>query len=450
MKPQTATSTPSARLERFDRCWSGRTLPNGMTAIHVPAPDRESFYLELTIRAGSRLEPPEAAGAAHFLEHLMFRGSKRFPEFAALARAFESLGGEWNAATGHEHTEYSYYGIRHNRLHAMELFHEFLENPRLQDLDVERKVILREMEGDLNEHGHWLNTGQHVAGLLWPGSTLAQPILGTRESLLAMERETLTRFRDRHYIPANMAICAVGGDPDDETLDRLEALFGSHRNRFAGSRPEPFPPFRTGPGPVVKWVENSDNEYAVQVSFPTEGEWSDKAPAYEIIGRILADGFCSRLCNRLRETLGLVYDIEAAPTLLLATGTLDITATIHPDHVDRFFPELFTILADLAVNGLTDEEMERVLFRTLVDIDLTPGSPGEFGSDLAWGSLCRKKVSVLKDRDDVLALTPDRIRTVCRELFRPETTAVVILGPAKNGLEKQVENHLTCGLTPQS
>ena len=179
-----------SRLKRFDSCWTGRSLANGMTAVHVPAPDRESFYLELMIRAGSRLERPETAGAAHFLEHMMFRGSKRFPEFTALARAFESLGGEWNAATGHEHTEYSYHGIKHNRVEAMELFHEFLQNPRLVDLAVERKVILREMEGDLNEHGHSLDTGQHIAGLVWPGSSLEQPILGTRESLLAMDRET--------------------------------------------------------------------------------------------------------------------------------------------------------------------------------------------------------------------------------------------------------------------
>ncbi|MBD3867208.1 MAG: insulinase family protein [Acidobacteria bacterium] len=439
-----------SRLKRFDSCWTGRSLANGMTAVHVPAPDRESFYLELMIRAGSRLERPETAGAAHFLEHMMFRGSKRFPEFTALARAFESLGGEWNAATGHEHTEYSYHGIKHNRVEAMELFHEFLQNPRLVDLAVERKVILREMEGDLNEHGHSLDTGQHIAGLVWPGSSLEQPILGTRESLLAMDRETLVRFRDRHYIPANMAICAVGGEPGDETLDRLEALFGNHRKRFVDVAPEPFPPFRTGRGPAVKWVENSDNEYGVQISFPTEGEWSDKAAAYEIIGRILADGFCSRLCSRLRETLGLVYDIEADPTLLLSTGTLDISATIHPDHVDRFFPELFTILADLAVNGPTDEEMERVLFRTLVDIDLAPGAPGQFGSDLAWGSLCGQKVSLLKDRADVQALTPRRIRTICRELFHPRNAAMVILGPAEEGLEKQVEKHLVDGLPPQS
>ena len=438
------------RLQRFDRCWTGRTLANGMTAIHVPAPDRESFYLELMIRAGSRLERPEIAGAAHFLEHMMFRGSKRFPEFTALARAFESLGGEWNAATGHEHTEYSYHGIRHNRVEAMELFHEFLQNPRLEDLDVERKVILREMEGDLNEFGHSLDTGQHIAGLVWPGSTLEQPILGTRDSLTAMERNTLIAFRDRHYIPANMAICAVGGDPEDETLDRLDALFGTHRRSFAGIDPEPFPSFQTSRGPAVKWVENGDNEYGVQISFPTEGEWSDKATAYEIIGRILADGFCSRLCSRLRETLGLVYDVEANPTLLLSTGTLDISATIHTDHVDRFFPELFTILADLAINGPTDEEMERVLFRTLVDIDLSPGAPGQFGSDLAWGSLCKQKVSLLKDRQDVQALTPQRIRNICRELFHPGNAALVILGPAGDDLEKQVEKHLVDGLPQQS
>src|SRR4051794_25590431 len=132
------------------------------------------------IKTGSRLETgPFPQGVSHFLEHMMFRGSSRYPEFTRLAEAFEWLGGDWNAATGHEHTEYLYSGIRHTAADVIALFADFLETPQLTDIEVERAIILRELDGETNDHGHSTDLDYHVATLLWPGTTMAQPIIGT-------------------------------------------------------------------------------------------------------------------------------------------------------------------------------------------------------------------------------------------------------------------------------
>jgi predicted Zn-dependent peptidase len=145
----------TSRLEAFDTGWRARALPNGMTALHVPMPHDDHFFLGVMIKAGSRLEsgdhPP---GVSHFLEHMMFRGSARYPEFTRLAEAFEWLGGDWNAATGQEHTEYWYSGIRHTAPEVIELFADFLESPQLTDVETERNIILRELDGETNDHGH--------------------------------------------------------------------------------------------------------------------------------------------------------------------------------------------------------------------------------------------------------------------------------------------------------
>src|SRR4051794_4733867 len=98
----------SKKLEAFDQSWASHVLANGMHALHIPTPNDDHFFIGLMIKAGSRLELPAIGGVSHFLEHMMFRGSKRHPEFTKLAEAFEWLGGEWNAATSHEHTEYWY------------------------------------------------------------------------------------------------------------------------------------------------------------------------------------------------------------------------------------------------------------------------------------------------------------------------------------------------------
>src|SRR5690606_38396789 len=114
------------RLEAFDKGWTKCTLPNGITCIHVPVTSDDSFYVGAMIKSGSRFETPAKVGLAHLLEHMMFRGSKHFPKFTQLAEAFEWLGGDWNAATGYDHTEYWYTGIINTAPEVIKLFSEFL------------------------------------------------------------------------------------------------------------------------------------------------------------------------------------------------------------------------------------------------------------------------------------------------------------------------------------
>lgn len=127
------------------------------------------------IRTGARLEKSSELGISHFLEHMMFRGSERYPKFTDLAEAFEWLGGEWNAATGHEHTEYWYSGIHHTAPEIIELFADFLEHPKLTDIDIERNIIARELDGETNDHGHSTDLDYHIACLFGLVATWRAP-----------------------------------------------------------------------------------------------------------------------------------------------------------------------------------------------------------------------------------------------------------------------------------
>jgi len=149
---------------------------NGLKVIHVPTPNDDSFVLGMIVRAGSRFESEASCGISHFLEHMMFRGSKQYPTFTQLAAAFEWLGGEWNAETGHEYTQYWYSGIRHTCEEVMRLFAEFFAYPTLSDIDIERKIIQREIQGELNEFGHSMDTDYHIATLIWPDTSMARPM----------------------------------------------------------------------------------------------------------------------------------------------------------------------------------------------------------------------------------------------------------------------------------
>ena len=434
-------SFATERLSRFDRCWSQQRLANGMTAIHVPTQDDDRFFLSVMIKTGTRLETPTQAGISHFLEHMMFRGSSRYPDFTQLAEAFEWLGGDWNAATSYEQTEYTYSGIRHTAHDVISLFADFLANPVLGDIEIERNVILRELDGETNDHGHSTDTDHHIAGLIFPGSSLALPILGSRDTIATFKVDDLRTWRQRWYTPPNIVICAFGGDT--AIPQWINRSFGSLWRDQSQASVTNFPSFTAFKGPAVKWVEHSDNEYEIRLGFLCGGEWSKDAYIYDIIARILSDGFSSRLNRRLREELGLVYDIACDANLTLDSGVISVGASCAKDYLDEFLRELFSLLKDFVTTGPTEDELRRAALRTIVDIELSPLHSEYVATRLSWQTLCGKKRSLLADRKRLLGIKTSDVSRVVREVFHPERTALVALGPSGKDVEKRLRRAIT-------
>jgi len=437
-RPSMPATADTSRLEDLEASLRRVTLPSGLTLIHAPLPHDERFYLGLMVKAGSRYEAAKHAGISHFLEHMMFRGSKSHPTYAELAEAFEWLGGEWNAATGHEHTEYWYSGCRASHVKATKIFADFIKYPLLTDIEIERQIIRRELQGEMNEFGHSTDLDLHSASLHWPSSALAKPIIGFDETLGNISTADLIRYRERWYRPENMIVCVTGGPGSDEMIELMETHF-SFPGSSGVSSDKVTPASINRAGPKALWVENSDNEYQIQLSFVCGGEWSPEAPSVEALARVLADGFSARLTRRLREELGLVYDISSEVRFFSDTGSLDINASVGPERIDEFFDELFTLVRDLATKGPAPRELERVQRRTLIDLDLLPMHPEELGFRIAWDTLGGRADSLVRERQLVEQLTAERVRETAATILTAKGAALVVLGPVRDGLEGELK-----------
>ena len=435
MKQPLPSDIKSSRLALFDQSWRRRTLDSGLRLLHIPTPWDDHFHIGMMIKCGSRFERSEVAGLTHFLEHMMFRGSQRHPNFIDLAAAFEWLGGDWNAATSREHTEFWYSGIIHTADDATELFAEFLSHPKLNDLETERKIIMRELEGELNEFGHSTDLDHHMSELLWSSSSMATPILGNVASLKRIDLEELSSHRNQFFTPNNMVVCIVGGDSSDAYLDLLAKHFESHRREVPNSQSIAWPDVPAFQGPKVRWVEHSDNEYHLQLSFRTEGQWSEIAPIYDIIARVLTDGFCSELGRRLREELGLVYDIDCSANLYVDTGSIDINASVGEDDLGQFLDELMKILNRLVADGPELDATRRATLRAVVDVELSPGDPITLGERLCWAELCDQKLHLSTERQRFEALEPTRVAETFKKVFCRSNCALVVLGPQNDDQE---------------
>jgi len=415
-------------LARFDQSIKQATLGNGLRVAHIPRHSDQRIYMTAVFGTGVRYEDPEFAGLSHFLEHSLFRGSRRYPTSAALSEAFEWLGGEWNAATGTEHTEFWYSGIARNRKLATELFADFLGFPTLGNIETERQIILRELQGELNEYGVSTDPTFHIAALMYPGTPFAMPILGTPDSLAKIDRAALELHRSRFYRPDNMVVVVVSPGDSDAIFRDVETAFA---DMPAGSGPVPkAAPLPKWKGPKAIHHENPDNEYLLQIAFGCASMWSPEAQAIDLVSRIVADGFSSRLARRLREELGLVYDISSDVTLYQDSGTLNIATAVSEADVDALGHELFNALGELAANGPGDQELARCRERSLVDLELIPSEPASAAFRTAWHLLHGKSFSLTASRERVLALTRADVREQCGKLFRRDNLAVVALGPS--------------------
>jgi predicted Zn-dependent peptidase len=368
---------------------------------------------------------------------MMFRGSAKYPTFSDLSVAFECLGGEWNAATGHEYTEFYFSGTVDRLQESIDLFADFIIRPSLHDLETERKIVQRELEGELNENGVSTDPDFHIATKIWSKQSMAMPIVGTPETLSKISDQDIRNWYQQKYVPSNMVICAVGGN--------REAVISTIAQKFSDWNPTSNTTKRDlrkvqFKGPCSFFVENSDNEYQVQLSFLCEGTGSTKTVHYELLSRILSDGFSSRLTHRIREQLGLVYDISSGLHQYDGAGLFNISASVLGENLPRFFQEVFTILDNLSAEHVPDDELLRHRNRSKVDLDVTTGEPSTLAWRGSWGLLSNTAIKLSDWSVGYLNTSPDTLKQTSRELFQPKNLCLTALGPKTKNIENILQS----------
>lgn len=430
--------TVGTGLARFDSSWRQWSLRNGLRCLHVPLPTRdERFHVLVMVHTGCRDESFEKSGISHLLEHMMFRGSAKHPNFTALSEAFENLGGEWNAATGHEYTEYFYSGTVDKAEDAFDLLADFLLRPALQDLDTERRIVLRELEGELNEQGVSTDSDFHILRTIWPGTSMAMSIVGDEKSLSSIHQSDLNEWLAKHYQPQNMVICVVGGKASD-----ARRLTKSHFHKFDRPRKKLEPKNRRTPsyeGPKVEVIENSDSEFDIQLTFVCEGTRSPKTAKYDMVSRLLADGFSSRLVRRIREELGLVYDISSDFHQYDGGGAFNINASVAETNIETFCAELFAVLDFLKSTPVTPSELVRHKTRALTDLQLVPTEPSHVAFRLSWSVLSGIDPRLETWREQMESIDAESIQEIAKELFQARNLAVVALGPTNKDITSRFQ-----------
>jgi predicted Zn-dependent peptidase len=401
------------------------TLPGGLRVISESVPAMRSVSVGVWVGIGSRDESPTLAGASHFLEHLLFKGTRKRTALDISAQ-IEAVGGETNAFTTKEYTCY-YARVLDNDLPlAVDVLGDIVTSSVLEpaDVETERGVILEEIAMNDDEPGEEVH--DLFASTVFGNHPLGRPVSGTVDTVSAMTRKQILGFYHRRYTGPAMVVAAAG-NLDHAKLVRLV------RNAFApAGAAEPAPPRHRGRAPVparaAVRVTNRDSEQAhLVLGCPAYQRQDDRRFAVGVLNNCLGGGMSSRLFQQIRERRGLAYSVYSFTSGYADTGLFGVYAGCAPGKADEVLSIATDQLAEVAASGITDAEVARgkgMLKGSLVlDMEDTGSRMTRLGkSELLWGDLMT--VDELLGRVD--AVTVDDVRAAAADLLsRPMSLAVV-------------------------
>src|SRR6266511_5687524 len=327
---------------------------SGLRVVTERMPGVRSVALGFWVLAGSRDEPPPISGSSHFLEHLLFKGTKTRTA-RDIAEAFDAVGGDVNAFTAKEYT--CFYSRVRDRDLPMAVDHraDMLQHSvlRAADLDAERQVILEEINQHEDDPGDLVH--DLFTETLWPGHPLGRPILGTKQSIQAAGRDQVRRFYRRHYVAGNVVVVAAGNLRHEELLELVAEHMEPGDVRAEGPSAWNLRTAGNAPSPSGRSLVNKRKTEQAHICVGTSG-LSRVDPdrfAFGVANNALGGGMSSRLFQEIREKRGLVYSVYSFHSMFTETGIFSVYAGTSPRRAQEMLGLIRQEIHDIAERGLS-------------------------------------------------------------------------------------------------
>lgn len=384
------------------------------------------------VGAGSRNENPEENGIAHFIEHMLFKGTKKRTAYD-IAREADSMGANVNAYTSKTNTVFYISGLQKNLENYMELMSDMLYNSTFNEEEIERErgVVLEEIKM-YDDDGESL-CSDLLAEKYFEGDPLARPILGTEETVKRFNADMIRDFMKRFYYPQNIFLVYVGPATSDEICELVEKYFAPNIGFKGYSHYETVAPIEfTKPSPKQIFVTKTDKPFEqanIQIRFPSYGVEDKKFEAAGAGATLLGSGMSSRLFQKIREEKGLVYEIYSTSTSIKGTGYINICFATAPDLTSVAVQAIREAIEEIKKDGFTEEEFLKI--KTQRESAVVYSEEGTFEEMCVIGRnycLTGKIITSRKLYERFDKLTLDDINKIFNKVFDYEKAAVCYVG----------------------
>jgi predicted Zn-dependent peptidase len=412
---------------------SRTTLPSGLRIVTEEVSSVRSVAFSIWANVGSRDESPAVAGASHFLEHLLFKGTSTRSALD-ISAAVDAVGGEINAFTGKEYTCFYARVIDSDFIIAAEVICDMIcdSQVRREDVDSERTVVLEEIamrDDDPSDLVHDL-----FAETLYGDTPVGRPILGTVDSITNISRKSVNDYYKRKYLPENLVVAVAGNVRHEHVVERVTELLGDFlRSTAKPARSRPTKKVRAQGLGEIGLIYRKSEQANILLGFPSI-DWNDERRfALSVLTAALGGGMSSRLFQEVREKRGLAYSVYASVQQFAGAGILSLYAGCNPEKTREVTSIFREVLGNVMCSGLSDEEVERAKGQVVGSLVLGQEDTGlrmiRIGkSELVYGEI----TSMDEILASVRAVDQRAISDLAHEIFTVQPT-LAIVGPYKEG-----------------
>ena len=400
-------------------------LPNGLVVITETMSHVRSVSVGVWIRNGSRREVPEENGLAHFMEHMVFKGTER-RSAEAIAREMDSVGGMLDAFTSKEQICFNAKVLDEHLPIAFDVIADLVLRPKFDSEDVkkERQVVLEEIKMDLDNPEYMLH--EIFTRGFWPGHALGRPILGTPDTVKKFNRERLrTRFQ-HWFAPDHLVITAAGNVTHEKVMELVQREFG--QLPAAGTLENHVAPDTRAP--IHLETKKELEQVHLCIGVPSLPLGHERRFAAAVLNNLLGGGMSSRLFQNIREKQGLAYAVFSELTPYSDAGMLTVYAGTAKETVGQVIDLTVQEFRSMKESLVTEEELLRSKNHLKGSLMLSLESTSSRMSNLARQELYFGRFYSL---DEILAgietVTREDLQIIARDFFRPEQIAVTVLGP---------------------
>ncbi|GAB4359479.1 MAG: pitrilysin family protein [Bryobacter sp.] len=398
-------------------------MANGLEIVTEKMPSVRSVAVGIWIASGSRLESGKERGIAHFLEHMLFKGTpSRNAE--QIARAMDSIGGQLDAFTAKEMVSYNTKVVDEHLPIAWDVLSDMLLNPLFDESELEKEkgVILEElkMEFDNPEYqAHELFTKG-----VWKNHGLGQSIIGTRKTIQEFDRGMLVDYHDRIYGPANMVVTAAGSLEHEEVVKLVESRLGSLP---PGKKlPKLKAPSLAAP---LQFKNKRLQQAHVYLGAPSYPIGHEKRFVVYVLNTILGGGMSSRLFQNIRERQGLAYAVMSELMAYRDNGYMAVYAGTSPQSVRRVVESVMEEFRSLKQELVSQEELRRAKEYLKGSLLLSLESTNSRMSNLARQQMFFGRFATMEELiASVESVTAEEVQELANENFQPEKLSLTVLG----------------------
>ena len=399
-------------------------LPNGLIVLTERMEHLRSVSMGVWVKSGSRYETADINGISHFVEHMLFKGT-RSRSAQHIAREMDAIGGNLDAFTGKETICFSVKALSNHVPIALDVLSDLVLNPTFADMDIERErgVILEEIK--IDEDNPDVLVHEIFTQNFWKDQPLGKPILGTTKTVSGLQQPTLFGYHSDRFRAGNMVFSAAGNLDHDLFVEAVAEHF---RTLAPGTTEMAFDSAQVS-APIILRNKRSLEQVQICLGVPSPPITDENRYATLILNTVLGGGMSSRLFQTIREERGMAYSIYSDLSPYSDTGALCVYAGTSADKTLKMLELVMAEFRALKESLLTEEELHRAKEQVKGNILLGLESSGSRMSNLARQEMYFNHFfSVEEVLDRLDAVTADQVQTMAQKLFISERIAVTLLG----------------------